>query len=80
MNKPCPDCPYCYGTGTVYDSVPYGSTNVPMDTECECVEYECAHRQNGTLDFIRQSMDGYKIYECFVCGEEVKFTCVQFER
>ena len=29
-------CPHCHGRGYVTDYVPYGSTNVPMDTECDC--------------------------------------------
>jgi hypothetical protein len=32
-----PDCPYCHGLGYVTDWVPYGSTNVPMNTGCECL-------------------------------------------
>ena len=32
-----PECKYCHGTGIVYDWVPYGSTNVRMETECDCV-------------------------------------------
>jgi hypothetical protein len=33
-----PKCPYCHGTGTVYDSVDYGSTTVQMPSTCDCVE------------------------------------------
>lgn len=32
------NCHYCGGSGFVTDWVPYGSTNVPMETECGCVE------------------------------------------
>lgn len=33
-----PTCTACYGTGTVYDSVDYGSTTVMMPSICECVD------------------------------------------
>ena len=33
-----PHCGYCHGTGTVYDSVDYGSTTVQMPSTCDCVE------------------------------------------
>ena len=31
------NCKFCHGSGTVYDWVPYGSTNVSMPSDCECV-------------------------------------------
>jgi hypothetical protein len=34
--EPDPNCEFCHGTGVVYDWVPYGSTNVPMPSACEC--------------------------------------------
>ena len=40
MTKYMPNesCSMCRGTGEVVDWVPYGSTNVPMYSVCECVE------------------------------------------
>ena len=38
--NPDPNCPYCHGTGTVYDEVDYGSTTVQMVSPCECAEEE----------------------------------------
>lgn len=35
--RPDPDCGICHGEGTVYDLVPYGSTNVQMPYPCECM-------------------------------------------
>lgn len=32
-----PHCPECHGTGIVFDWVPYGSTNVRMESGCDCV-------------------------------------------
>ena len=34
--KPDEDCPVCDGTGVVVDWVPYGDTNVPMYSACDC--------------------------------------------
>ena len=34
--RPDAACPYCRGTGIVTDWVDYGSTRVPMDSECDC--------------------------------------------
>ncbi len=36
--KANPDCGYCSGTGVVIDWVDYGSTTVPMESVCECVQ------------------------------------------
>ena len=35
---PDPNCEFCNGDGVVYDSVPYGSTSVSMESYCGCVE------------------------------------------
>ena len=35
---PNPNCPFCHGTGTVYDNVPYGSTTASMPGDCNCVD------------------------------------------
>lgn len=35
--KPVSNCKSCYGTGQVVDYVPYGNTDVPMYSTCECV-------------------------------------------
>jgi hypothetical protein len=35
--KPAATCPYCHGTGLITDWVDYGSTRVPMDSDCDCV-------------------------------------------
>lgn len=37
------DCKACNGEGTVYDSVPYGATNVQMPSVCDC----CLDRAYG---------------------------------
>jgi DnaJ-class molecular chaperone len=37
MNEPKENCKHCHGTGIVTDWVPYGSTNVPMDSDCDCM-------------------------------------------
>jgi hypothetical protein len=34
---PNPDCKICLGTGTVTDWVDYGSTIVPMYSDCDCI-------------------------------------------
>ena len=36
--KPRPDCPSCFGEGTVYDTVDYGSTTAQLPSNCACVE------------------------------------------
>ena len=33
---PTETCDYCNNTGTVYDSVDYGSTTVSMPSNCDC--------------------------------------------
>jgi len=33
---PNPDCALCHGTGTVYDSVPWGNGSTSMPSTCEC--------------------------------------------
>ncbi len=35
---PKSDCPDCFGTGEVYDTVPYGSTTAQLPSFCSCVE------------------------------------------
>ncbi len=35
---PNPHCKFCHGSGTVYDSVDYGSATVQMPSWCGCVE------------------------------------------
>ena len=70
--KPNPDCSYCHGTGTVYDSVPYGSTNVSMPSECECMyddEYghECPICQGWGECWETVNDKTYQV-ECLTCN------------
>ena len=70
--KPNPDCSYCHGTGIVTDYVPYGSTNVPMDTECECVVYdddiECPICEGaGEVEIILVEDKKVALAECLTC-------------
>lgn len=30
------NCRYCHGSGTVYDTVDYGSTTAQMSSDCDC--------------------------------------------
>ena len=46
-----PHCPYCHGSGTVYDSVDYGSTTVQMPSTCDCVEDEDGEWQSASQTF-----------------------------
>ena len=39
--NPNPNCPDCFGTGEVYDIVPYGSTTAQLPSFCSCVEERC---------------------------------------
>lgn len=32
-----PDCPYCHGSGKVYDTVDWWGAAVSMESGCECV-------------------------------------------
>ena len=41
------DCPYCHGSGTVYDWVPYGMGNVQMPTDCNCVVFQLEEWEAG---------------------------------
>ena len=43
---PDPNCEFCHGEGTVYDSVTYGSTNWGMPSTCECVEMQTEHEDS----------------------------------
>lgn len=36
--KPDPNCTFCHGEGTVYDTVDYGSTTAQLPSYCDCVE------------------------------------------
>jgi len=46
------DCHYCHGSGTVYDSVPYGSTTADMPSTCGCVEEQVPEEFNDFTDEI----------------------------
>lgn len=51
------DCKACHGEGVVRDWVPYGSTNVSMPSDCDCVTTELTDEdwdaiENGRLEFI----------------------------
>ena len=36
--KPNPNCNDCFGWGTIYDTVDYGSTTAQLPSFCACVE------------------------------------------
>lgn len=36
------NCKQCHGIGTVYDSVPWGSTYTLMPSYCSCIEEQIA--------------------------------------
>ena len=55
--KPDPNCEFCHGEGTVYDSVPYGSTNVLMPSHCECVEIQANEADEIVLEFNEKEVE-----------------------
>jgi len=60
---PDPNCGVCGGSGEVVDWVPYGSTNVPMYSLCECVEEQAVH-EDSTIELIQPEPRG-KPHEFF---------------
>ncbi|MFA5166634.1 MAG: hypothetical protein WC449_05115 [Candidatus Paceibacterota bacterium] len=55
-------CKACNGEGTVYDSVPYGATNVLMPSVCEC----CVDRafEDGLLTEEELESGEYELVSC----------------
>lgn len=66
-----PECKYCHGIGIVYDWVPYGSTNVRMETECDCVFddwIECPICEGtGQVEIIHIDTKKIGLAECLTC-------------
>ena len=48
--KPKPDCEYCHGEGTVYDTVDYGSTTAQLPNFCNCVEEQA--NENDEIELV----------------------------
>ncbi len=48
-----PNCKACYGSGTVYDTVPYGSTTAQMPSTCSCVEEQLPEGFNDMVDEVK---------------------------
>jgi hypothetical protein len=49
---PEPACPYCHGSGTVYDTVDYGSTTAQLESWCNCVEVQIPGDYDDRIDEI----------------------------
>ena len=45
-----PNCKYCHGSGTVYDTVPYGSTTASLPSNCNCVEEQLPEEFDDQVD------------------------------
>jgi RecJ-like exonuclease len=80
MNEPNPNCRYCHGTGIVTDWVPYGSTNVPMDSDCDCMyedDVECPICE-GNGNVIPDVGDGLDV-TCKTCKGEGYITKEKYQ-
>jgi hypothetical protein len=55
--KANPKCTSCHGTGTVYDSVPYGSYNIGMPSQCDCVVEPCPNCDFSDTEYVTTSDD-----------------------
>ena len=53
--RPSESCSYCHGSGTVYDTVPWGSTTAQMPSTCECVH------DSAPADATDEEMDNAEI-------------------
>jgi hypothetical protein len=49
--KPNPNCNNCFGWGTIYDTVDYGSTTAQLPSFCACVE-EQADEDTDEIELI----------------------------
>ena len=49
---PNPGCKHCRGSGTVYDTVPYGSTTAQMPSDCSCIEEQLPEEFDEMVDEI----------------------------
>mgnify|MGYP001559827448 FL=1 len=43
-------CKFCHGSGTVYDTVPYGSTTAQMPSDCDCVKQQLPEEFDYLVD------------------------------
>jgi hypothetical protein len=67
--KANPNCRECYGTGTVYDWVPYGIGSITMPSQCDCVVASCPCCNNPDTTCIKADCDDLtETWYCNLCN------------
>ncbi len=64
-----PNCEFCHGRGIVEDWVPYGSGNIPMPSQCDCVVEKCPYCASDDTECLDSNPDcTSETWHCHLCN------------